>query len=245
MNQEHANRIIEILPDEAVVVDVGGGMAAFPRADWIVDAISFDEQGCLLKSRGEQSPSRFTRDTWVQIDLCDRQPWPFEDNQFDFAVCSHVLEDVRDPVWLCSEMSRIARAGYIETPSRMIEQSKGVEHPCYAGYYHHRWLVSEQLGKLEFRHKPHLLHTTADAIVGYAGVFKKINPEYEILAHYWENVIACQEILEFDEEAVVDELCAWSRQARQSKDIVVPYPASWKNRLRKASYFTRLRLSRR
>jgi ubiquinone/menaquinone biosynthesis C-methylase UbiE len=46
-------------------------------------------------------PEGFTRDTWVQRDICDHEPWPFEDRQFDFVVCSHTLEDVRDPVWVC------------------------------------------------------------------------------------------------------------------------------------------------
>ena len=145
-----------MLPDDALVIDVGGGAAACPRADWIIDAISFEEQGGLLKDQDQRSPARFSRDTWVQFDICNHNRWPFEDNQFDFAVCSHLLEDVRDPIWVCSKISRIAKAGYIEVPSRMIEQSKGIEHPSYAGYYHHRWLVSVDEGKLEFRHKPSL-----------------------------------------------------------------------------------------
>lgn len=35
-----------------MVIDVGGGMAAFPHADWIIDALPYDKQGTLL-SGGE------------------------------------------------------------------------------------------------------------------------------------------------------------------------------------------------
>lgn len=58
--------------------------------------------------------------------MCDCEPWPFEDDRFDFAVCSQTLEDLRDPVWVCSELSRMARAGCVDMPSRLEEQSRGV-----------------------------------------------------------------------------------------------------------------------
>ena len=50
--------------------------------------------------RHRASDERFTADTWVVQDICT--PWPFADGQFDFAVCSHTLEDVRDPVFVCN-----------------------------------------------------------------------------------------------------------------------------------------------
>ena len=47
--------------------------------------------------------------------------WPFPDKTFDFVVCSHLLEDVRDPITVCRELCRVGKAGYIETPSRIRE----------------------------------------------------------------------------------------------------------------------------
>ena len=49
---------------------------------------------------------RFAPERWVTRDICGREPWPFADGQFDFAVCAQTLEDVRDPVWACSEPAR-------------------------------------------------------------------------------------------------------------------------------------------
>src|SRR5437667_8989346 len=42
---------------------------------------------------------------------------PFEDKAIDFVYCRHTLEDLYNPMWLCREMSRVAKAGYVETPS--------------------------------------------------------------------------------------------------------------------------------
>ena len=234
MNPLHAQRITSQLPSEAIVVDVGGGMAAFPRADWVVDALDFEERGCLLDPSSVNSEHRFTKGSWVRLDLCRRQPWPFTDKQFDFAVCSHVLEDVRDPVWVCSEISRIAKAGYIETPSRIVEQSKGVEHPHMAGFYHHRWLVSVVNGVLEFRQKPHLLHVTSKAIVTKVGFWRDINPAHAITAHYWEGELNCHEVLDLSEQSIVEELCEYSHRAQRIPNLLVSPQVALGKRVRKA-----------
>ncbi len=240
MNPDHARQIESSLPDDALVIDVGGGMAAFPRADWIIDAVPFDERGRLLKGNDTDRINRFSKETWVEFDLCSRQKWPFNDNQFDYAVCSHVLEDVRDPIWVCSEISRIAKAGYIEVPSRAVEQSRGIEHPRLAGYYHHRWLVSDRDGALEFRQKPHLLHVTHDAIVAKVGFWRTINPQHEITTHVWKDELSCQEILEFDEQEVIRELCECSRAAQSLPELLVRPKDSISTRLRKSIYQFRL-----
>ena len=111
-------RVLETLSDEALVLDVGGWAVPFPRADWILDLGAYETRG-RWGYEGDRADERFTAETWVRRDICDRAPWPFADGQFDFAICSHTLEDVRDPLWVCSELARVAAAGYIEVPSRL------------------------------------------------------------------------------------------------------------------------------
>src|SRR5215212_2730078 len=116
-----------MLDAEAVVLDVGGWASPLARADWVIDLMPHETRGLY----GESDPARerFSGERWVERDICARDPWPFADGQFDFAVCSHTLEDVRDPVWVCSELARVARAGYVEVPSRLEEQAFGVHGP--------------------------------------------------------------------------------------------------------------------
>ena len=60
---------------------------------------------------------------------------PFDDKVFDYAICSHVLEHVERPDAVIAELSRVAKAGYIEVPEaaerqdRRLPQSPVVGHP--------------------------------------------------------------------------------------------------------------------
>jgi hypothetical protein len=147
-----AKRILDTLDDDDVVLDVGGAMKPFNRADWIMDALPYGQRGQLGSVGGDNE--RFNADTWVLRDFCDRQPWPFRDKEIDFVICSHTLEDVRDPIWMCSEFNRVAKAGYIEVPSRLEEQTYGFQGP-WTGWSHHRWLIDadQAVGRIEFVHK--------------------------------------------------------------------------------------------
>jgi hypothetical protein len=131
-------RIESQLPDDAVVLDVGGWGRPLARADWVIDLMPYATRG--LYGRDGKGDERFTQATWVQHDICATDAWPFADDQFDFAVCSHTLEDVRDPIRVCEELSRVAKAGYVEVPSRLEEQSPMTDRPGI-GWTHHRWLI--------------------------------------------------------------------------------------------------------
>jgi hypothetical protein len=249
MDLANARRLIEQIPPDAVVADVGGGASPFPRADYVIDAVPFAARGGGSAGNIHERLSfepRYDAGRWVQVDLCDHTPWPFPDRYFDFVSCSHLLEDVRDPIWVCRELRRVARAGYIEVPSRVIEQSLGVENPNHAGYYHHRWLISKGGdGGLEFRHKPHLLHGDRASIVARLPVWRAINPAYAIVAYEWHDGFEAREILEFDEDRVVDDLRAFARDARKLADLTVPASGSRRKQIHRWLYYRRLRQGRR
>lgn len=46
---------------------------------------------------------------------------PFKDKEFDYVICNQVLEHVEDPIAFVEELARVAKAGYIETPSLIGE----------------------------------------------------------------------------------------------------------------------------
>jgi hypothetical protein len=167
------------LPDEGVVLDVGGWAKPLARADWVIDLMPYASRGLYGAVEGE----RFTAATWVEADICE--PWPFADRQFDFAVCSHTLEDVRDPVFVCRELQRVARAGYIEVPSRVEEQMVGV-HGAWPGWSHHRWVcdVDPFAPSITFVHKswamPALPH-------------RALPPERRVQWLWWEGAFAVGE----------------------------------------------------
>jgi Methyltransferase domain len=127
------------IPDNASVLEIGPGIAPFPRADVFVDILD----------RPDIKPDRM-----VKCDVC-AEPLPFADKSFDFVYARHVLEDLWNPFLLCSEMSRVGKMGYIETPSPVAEFTRGVDgdgskDPVYRGYHHHRWIIWRRGSELVF-----------------------------------------------------------------------------------------------
>ncbi|HET9102220.1 MAG TPA: class I SAM-dependent methyltransferase [Solirubrobacteraceae bacterium] len=177
------------LDADALVLDVGGAARPFPRADWILDLAPYEARG-QLGWDGDRRQERFGPDRWVQRDICERTPWPFSDGQFDFAVCSHTLEDVRDPVWVASELARVARAGYVEVPSLREELTYGIQGP-WVGWGHHHWLIREADRGLEFIFKHHVVTRPGSHL--RAGSADGLTAEQRVIAHWWEGSLHVRE----------------------------------------------------
>jgi len=155
MLERSRKRILQSLSTDAIVLDIGGWAKPFPRADWVLDLFPYETRGA--GGTDGEGPERFAAATWIERDVCDREPYPFADGQFDFVICSHTLEDVRDPLFVCAEMVRIAKAGYVEVPSRLEEQAYGFQGP-WVGWGHHRWLIDVGEDSIEFVHKHGVVH---------------------------------------------------------------------------------------
>jgi hypothetical protein len=201
------------LADDDLVLDVGGWAKPFARADWVLDLMPYETRGIY----GErQAGERFTKSTWVERDMCARDPWPFDDGQFAFAVCSHTLEDVRDPVWVCSELARVARAGYVEVPSRVEEQSWGVGGE-WVGWSHHHWLCDVADDEITFVLKPHVLHGQPRYYLE-APLVTALTAEERVQTHFWEGQLAARERIFFEHEEFDEYLTA--------------VPETWRDELR-------------
>jgi hypothetical protein len=148
--------VMKFIQDQDLVLDVGGGAAPFSRADAVVDMLTYDS---FLAHQSELSSYRFNRQTWFTGDICASEVWSsIPDKAYDFAVCSHTLEDVRDPLYVCSQLIRVAKSGYIETPSRFREGSKTEANDLIIGWGHHRWFIEVENGSIYFKQKNPELH---------------------------------------------------------------------------------------
>ena len=92
--------------------------------------------------------------------------------KFDFSICTHILEDIRNPPYVIKQLPNIAKAGFIGFPSVHWELGQDTEMLAvkpedknmedwgltrtFKGFYHHRWIftlkknVSWALPKLNF-----------------------------------------------------------------------------------------------
>jgi len=94
---------------------------------------------------------------YIELDI-DIDRFPFENKFFDFVYSRHTLEDIQNPDFCMSEIIRVSNSGYIETPSPLIEVTKGVDASSktlnYAGYIHHRYIVWSDIEKCEIYFLP-------------------------------------------------------------------------------------------
>ena len=159
MREEIEKELKSRFPNAKRVLDIGGARGLCSFATHVIDILSYEEAKDIW-SYFKDVP--ILPENWLVHDIFDRKPFPFEDNYFDLVVCSHVVEDIRDPIHVCSEISRIGKAGYIETPTPLLELTRGIDPngKAYVGYCHHRWLVEKQDDELVFIFKPHFLHSS-------------------------------------------------------------------------------------
>jgi hypothetical protein len=239
---------MHIKPDD-LVLDVGGGLRPLNRADSVIDFLAWDQRAQADPYHKDIWPApHFSRDTWVQWDLCSHEPWPFKDKQFDFVVCKQTLEDLRDPVWVCREMMRVAKRGYIETPSRVVETMPGIERSRYCGYSHHHWLCELTDGGIEFLFKHAQLHAYSrfhltvgptwnrmrrdhrwsEALDGLERMFtvinrwfKEFNPKYQAVGFFWTDSFECRERVLIDKGDVEADLMAFKEKCQDIPDLWV------------------------
>ncbi len=115
------------------VIDIGGGVYSWcsKYIDALVD-LNINEKQNFIVFKGDINEKFVWKDIKNYVDINDK---------FDFCICTHTLEDIRNPLFVCNQMKNIAKAGYIAIPSKYIELSRFEFGPkCHRGYIHHRWI---------------------------------------------------------------------------------------------------------
>jgi len=198
------------------VLDVGGWHNPFNLATHVIDLGAYEtrRRGDALDPEDEE---RFSKETWVVRDICDGH-WPWPDKYFDYALCSHVLEDVRDPIAVCAELVRVARAGYVEVPSRhreifvksrwsRLRQMLG--HAPEIGFYHHRWFCEIDGKHVRFLRKTVEVAMNRAFYLTRGDVGRKLAERESGVCLFWEGTFSAEEVHDID----ADELRAFKVRA--------------------------------
>ena len=166
----------QLTPDSKVL-EIGPGNLCFPRSQVFVDCQSFPNS------------KEYVKCNILHDNL------PFADKEFDFVYCRHVLEDLWYPVKIMEEMSRVAKAGYLETPSPIAEMTRGVDAPLqgqsefkFRGYHHHHWIIWVDDGVLKFITKYPLIEHM-DSAEDTLRETLKLGPHYWNTYYYWTDRI--------------------------------------------------------
>lgn len=177
----HQRRIAVPVADDALVLDVGSGDKPSWRADVLLDRYTGAEYAA---QRSGRASARVTRPLFD----ADAADMPFRDNAFDYAICSNVLEHVADPVGVTAELSRVARAGYIEVPE--AASAKIVDFPSHVWWCR---LVEDEEGSalvLSAKQAPYF-DPEIEAYIERAGVRRSLDAvlnrhfEHRVVQYHW------------------------------------------------------------
>jgi SAM-dependent methyltransferase len=94
------------------VLEIGPGGSPHPRADIFLE-YDFDSLSIAEAQRGYDQPLKTDKPIIYYKDT----KFPFDDKEFDYIICSHVLEHVPDLDLFVAEICRIGKAGYLEYPT--------------------------------------------------------------------------------------------------------------------------------
>ncbi len=111
------------IPANALVLDVGSGHRPHARADILCEK--------YLNDNTERGGNAVIDRPLVLGDILSL---PFRAGAFDYIITRHILEHVEDPPAFFHEITRVSRAGYIETPSLIWENI----HPMRS---YHKWVL--------------------------------------------------------------------------------------------------------
>ncbi len=115
------------------ILDIGAGHNPFKNATHVVE---------IDPAQGRQrGGNRLVVPESAKLIVGDVTALPFRSGSFNYVYASHVLEHVASPGSACSEIMRIGRAGYIETPSPFLEQGLSLRGSEPPENWFHRWFV--------------------------------------------------------------------------------------------------------
>lgn len=119
---DYLNEYLKDIPDDWRCVDIGCGRNPWPRANMIVDVYQ------------EFAGYKYAHQVFERGSITDGLK-QFQDKEFAFSTCFHVLEHVSDPEGAAWELSRISKAGLVEVPTPWKDGMLGFHETD------HKWIV--------------------------------------------------------------------------------------------------------
>jgi uncharacterized protein YbaR (Trm112 family) len=166
---------MKIGPDD-LVLDVGSGHSPHPRSDVLCDRYIEDdtERGGAIRA---DRP----------LIVADGHNLPFKDGAFDYIIASHIIEHMDDPVRFCQELARVARRGFIASPTELAE------HMFHWSF--HKWYVNKLGNRLVLHPKSDMTNVFGelfDYLYEYNPWFARFHrsvPEMFWMEYEWEGEI--------------------------------------------------------
>jgi ubiquinone/menaquinone biosynthesis C-methylase UbiE len=135
------------------VLEIGPGSTPYFRSDVFLEMI-WDDEGDAIAQRGKVEEKI---DTEKPIFYYDGKKFPFKDKEFDYIICSHVIEHVENVEEFISECIRVGKKGYFEYPTIYFEYIYNISVHLNVQKYHEKdqcfyYLPKTNLPIEQFKH---------------------------------------------------------------------------------------------
>ena len=204
-------RLRDICRDLPRVLDVGGWHNPFNLATHVLDVMPYESRRSH-EALNPEDPERFNKGTWQILDACEGN-WPWGDKYFDFSICSHILEDVRDPIAVGRELVRVSKAGYVEVPSwareifvkrRFARLKMFLGRAPEIGFSHHRWFCELNDGELQFFRKGLDIALDPARYITRAELGRKLTQEEAGIGLFWHDSFVAREVIETSSDMLAE-----------------------------------------
>lgn len=115
---------------------------------------------------------------------------PFNDKEFDYIICAHVIEHVNDPIFFKKEIERVGKSGYIELPTRLNDN---LVFGCDEEIFGHKWWFEFDDDNQKLLYSPKINATEKFLSVAQVWRFQKYFEDSFILQFHWHETIDLKE----------------------------------------------------
>jgi len=185
---------IQSIKKEDRVLEIGPGATPFERSDVFLEKRYSSKQEYIAQTGhvGELMTNK-------QVVFYEGDVFPFGDQEFDYVICSHVLEHVENPDVFLKEVQRVAKRGYLEFPTLYYDFLYNFpEHPMLLNYKNGviQWMPKSASGFNQFKNVQAFFYRTCE--LEYYSLIDELKL-YFFQGFEWEGKIDSQQVYELND----------------------------------------------
>lgn len=113
VNTSFAERAVELLPAEGLILDLGTGSARIPililQRNPKLKIIAVDLSENMLKV-GKLNVEKYNYSSNIKLEIVDAKKLPYPDNYFDAVISNSLLHHIPDPLPVLKEINRVSKS---------------------------------------------------------------------------------------------------------------------------------------
>lgn len=186
-------RIVSIKPTDKVL-EIGPGATPYFRSDVFLEK-RYESEADLVAQSGRVGLLQ----TDKPVVLYDGGGFPFSDKEFDYVICSHVLEHVENADLFLKEIQRVGIKGYLEYPTIYYDYIYNIpEHTLFLLYKNGviNWMTKEESGLNKYSQIQEFLFVSLG--LGYQDLVNQLK-EYFFQGFEWFDVIESKRVSNFSD----------------------------------------------